>query len=210
MQLWSPWRPFFELRRPTGMRADHEKPLWRRGLGGKHAGQKPQRLLRNGEPIEARLAGWLSLLAACDWIAERRNLLVTGASGLGKSWLGMRSRPQGAPRKHVRPLHPRPKALRRSRYRPWGCALRQAPALPGARQAGGTSKQEFGAQDQARGFQRPMCMSAMPESERQTARVALLIKPSMKRMVERRARTEGVTANEFIRRAIEQALAVKN
>ena len=26
-------------------------------------------------------------LAACDWIAERRNLLVTGASGLGKSWL---------------------------------------------------------------------------------------------------------------------------
>ena len=55
-----------------------------------------------------------------------------------------------------------------------------------------------------------MCMSAMPESERQTARVALLIKPSMKRMVERRARTEGVTSNEFIRRAIEQALAVKN
>ena len=26
-------------------------------------------------------------LAACDWIAERRNLLLTGASGLGKSWL---------------------------------------------------------------------------------------------------------------------------
>ena len=26
-------------------------------------------------------------LAACDWIAERRNLLVTGAAGLGKSWL---------------------------------------------------------------------------------------------------------------------------
>jgi DNA replication protein DnaC len=26
-------------------------------------------------------------LAACDWIAERRNLLVTGAIGLGKSWL---------------------------------------------------------------------------------------------------------------------------
>jgi len=26
-------------------------------------------------------------LAACDWIAERCNLLVTGASGLGKSWL---------------------------------------------------------------------------------------------------------------------------
>jgi len=26
-------------------------------------------------------------LTACDWIAERRNLLLTGASGLGKSWL---------------------------------------------------------------------------------------------------------------------------
>ena len=26
-------------------------------------------------------------LAACDWIAERRNLLIIGASGLGKSWL---------------------------------------------------------------------------------------------------------------------------
>jgi len=26
-------------------------------------------------------------LAACDWIKERRNLIITGASGLGKSWL---------------------------------------------------------------------------------------------------------------------------
>jgi DNA replication protein DnaC len=26
-------------------------------------------------------------LGACDWITERRNLLITGASGLGKSWL---------------------------------------------------------------------------------------------------------------------------
>ena len=26
-------------------------------------------------------------LAACGWIGERRNLLITGASGLGKSWL---------------------------------------------------------------------------------------------------------------------------
>src|SRR5271170_2501061 len=34
-------------------------------------------------------ATFLSILklSACDWIAERRNLLVTGASGLGKSWL---------------------------------------------------------------------------------------------------------------------------
>ncbi len=48
---------------------------------------------------------------------------------------------------------------------------------------------------------------AMPKPERQTARVALLIKPSTKRTVERRAQTKGITANEFIRRAIEQALA---
>ncbi len=26
-------------------------------------------------------------LSACDWISERRNLIITGASGLGKSWL---------------------------------------------------------------------------------------------------------------------------
>ena len=26
-------------------------------------------------------------LAACDWLAERRNLPIAGASGLGKSWL---------------------------------------------------------------------------------------------------------------------------
>ena len=26
-------------------------------------------------------------LAACDWIAEGRNLIITGASGLGKSWI---------------------------------------------------------------------------------------------------------------------------
>jgi DNA replication protein DnaC len=26
-------------------------------------------------------------LSACDWINERRNLLITGAAGLGKSWL---------------------------------------------------------------------------------------------------------------------------
>jgi len=26
-------------------------------------------------------------LSTCDWIAERRNLVITGACGLGKSWL---------------------------------------------------------------------------------------------------------------------------
>ena len=57
-----------------------------------------------------------------------------------------------------------------------------------------------------------MCMrkSALPKPERLTARVPLLITPSMKRRIERRAQTEEVTANEFIRRAVEQALAVNN
>jgi DNA replication protein DnaC len=48
-------------------------------------------------------------LAACDWIAERRNLLLTGVSGLGKSWLAWRAPPRRVPRKHVRSLHPRPR-----------------------------------------------------------------------------------------------------
>jgi DNA replication protein DnaC len=30
-------------------------------------------------------------LAACGWIAERRNLLINGASGFGKSWLACAS-----------------------------------------------------------------------------------------------------------------------
>ena len=47
-------------------------------------------------------------LAACDGIAERRNLLLMGASGLGKSWLAC-------------PYAP---ALRRSRHRPRRRALR--------------------------------------------------------------------------------------
>ena len=45
-------------------------------------------------------------LSACDWIAERRNLLVTGASGLGQELARLRARPQGVPRKHLCPLHP--------------------------------------------------------------------------------------------------------
>ena len=62
-------------------------------------------------------------LAACDWIAERRNLLLTGVSGLGKSWLAWRAPPRRVPRKHARSLHPRPQTLRRSGHRLWdvGC-----------------------------------------------------------------------------------------
>ena len=63
-------------------------------------------------------------LAACDWIAERRNLLVTGASGLGKMLARLRAlRPCGVPREHVRSLHPHAEAVRRSGDRAWRCAL---------------------------------------------------------------------------------------
>src|ERR1700691_3982590 len=57
-------------------------------------------------------------LSACDWIAERRNLLVTGASGrLGQELAGVRARAPGVSRKHIRPLHPRSPAARRPGHR---------------------------------------------------------------------------------------------
>ena len=62
-------------------------------------------------------------LSACDWIAERRNLLVTGAAGLGKSWLAC-ALGHKACRENIPVLYTRvPKALRRSRDCPWRCAL---------------------------------------------------------------------------------------
>jgi DNA replication protein DnaC len=72
-------------------------------------------------------------LAACDWIAERRNLLLTGASGLGKSWLAC-ALGHKACRENLSVLYTRMPALRRSRHRARRRALRQASALPGARQ----------------------------------------------------------------------------
>src|SRR5271165_1744276 len=44
-------------------------------------------VLGDGRFIKLGFRGLFLKLAACDWIAERRNLLLTGASGLGKSWL---------------------------------------------------------------------------------------------------------------------------
>ena len=42
-------------------------------------------------------------LAACDWIAERRNILITGASGLRQKLARLRPRTQGVPREPLRP-----------------------------------------------------------------------------------------------------------
>jgi len=66
-------------------------------------------------------------LAACDWINERRNLLITGASGLGKSWLAC-----ALARKPAGRIYPSStivcQAVHRSRDRPWRWTLRQASA----------------------------------------------------------------------------------
>jgi IstB-like ATP binding protein len=62
-------------------------------------------------------------LAASDWIAERRNLLLTGARGLRKSWLAC-ALGHKACRENMSVLYTRPQTLRRSGHRPWGCLLR--------------------------------------------------------------------------------------
>ena len=43
-------------------------------------------------------------LAACDWIAERRNLLITGAARPGQKLARLRARTEGLPGKHLRSL----------------------------------------------------------------------------------------------------------
>jgi len=55
------------------------------------------------------------------------HLLITGASGLGKSWLAARSA-RRLPAGYIRPLLPRAEAVHRSRDRAWRWRLRQAPA----------------------------------------------------------------------------------
>ena len=52
----------------------------------------------------------------------------------GQELARLRPRPQGVPRKPLRPLYPHAPALRRSRHRPRRRPLRQAPALARARQ----------------------------------------------------------------------------
>ena len=74
-------------------------------------------------------------LGACDWIAERRNLLITGASGLGKSWLAC-ALGQKACRQDLSVLYYRvPRTLRRPRDRAWRWALQPHAALHRPRQA---------------------------------------------------------------------------
>ena len=78
------------------------------------------------QPARARPRLFLKL-AACEWINERRNLLITGASGRERV-ARLRARSEGLPGGYTRPLLPRAQAVHRSGDRPWRRALRQAPA----------------------------------------------------------------------------------
>ena len=73
-------------------------------------------------------------LAACDWIAERRNLLITGASGLGKSWLAC-ALGHKACRENLSVLYTRmPRLFADLAIAHGDAPLRQAPALARPRQ----------------------------------------------------------------------------
>src|SRR5437899_2365517 len=66
-------------------------------------------------------------LATCRWVPEHQNVLISGATGTGKTYLACAlaaaSVPQGLPR----PLPPRPAALRGTHTRPRRRELHPAP-----------------------------------------------------------------------------------
>ena len=70
------------------------------------------------------------------WIDAHDNLVITGPTGVGKSWLaGLCPRPQGLPRQPLRPLRPRPQALRRAGPGPRRRQLRAPAQEPRRRRA---------------------------------------------------------------------------
>ena len=51
-------------------------------------------------------------LSACDWISERRNLLITGACWSWQELARLRARSQGVSGEHLGSLHPHAPAVR--------------------------------------------------------------------------------------------------
>jgi hypothetical protein len=74
-------------------------------------------------------------LAEGEWIEAHDNLILCGPTGVGKSWLALRARPQGLPRQPLGPLSAGAQAVRRAgagaRRRP----LCSYPAQPDRRAA---------------------------------------------------------------------------
>jgi DNA replication protein DnaC len=75
-----------------GLLLDHEVTLRRQKRFERRARTARLRHQASVEDVDFRAArgldrGLFLKLAACDWIRSRRNLLITGPCGVGKSWL---------------------------------------------------------------------------------------------------------------------------
>jgi len=76
-----------------GLILDHEVTLRRQKRFDMRAKTAKLRQAASVEDVDYRAPRGLDRtlflkLASCDWIRERRNLLITGPCGVGKSWLG--------------------------------------------------------------------------------------------------------------------------
>ena len=110
-------------------------------------------------------------LAACDWIAEAAILLLTGASGLGKSWLACAIRHKVCRENmsvlHTRapnssPIWPSPMGMSVAFATPWGmtaiCVRRDKAALSSGRKShpatapAGSNRSSHGGDEMAEAF----------------------------------------------------------
>ena len=106
-----------------GLLLDHEMTLRRqkrfesraRTAKLRHAGQRRGRRLPRARGLDRTL---FLKLAACDWIREQRNLLITGPCGVGKSWLACALGQKACREDLLRPLSPCPAPVRRPRRSP--------------------------------------------------------------------------------------------